>query len=65
MEGNISGVTPGDHALVIHTYGNVNNVWITTGIHGPLTVKYFYYVSLITCVKPGNKNPLSCHRIPS
>ncbi|XP_024039547.1 superoxide dismutase [Cu-Zn] 1-like [Citrus clementina] len=31
VEGNISGVTPGDHALVIHTYGNVNNVWITTG----------------------------------
>ncbi|PAM56048.1 hypothetical protein CEJ58_19885, partial [Acinetobacter baumannii] len=31
VKGSLSGLPPGVHALVIHTYGNIGNDWVSTG----------------------------------
>ncbi|KAL9450664.1 hypothetical protein AB3S75_012405 [Citrus x aurantiifolia] len=31
VKGSLSGLPPGNHALIIHTYGNIGNDWVSTG----------------------------------
>lgn len=38
VKGSLSGLPPGNHALIIHTYGNIGNDWVSTGMRGPLTM---------------------------